>query len=302
MPTTATAKRIEPDYYHSRDVEMPEMVRRDDPVIWGKPQGGLTPAERDAYEKNGYLHLEALLEDTEIACLMDEVNHLKNKHKLLPSDYVIRERGTDAIRSFFYVHHYSEAIRKLAAHPKLLAMAREILGGDVYLHQSRVNLKPGFKGKEFYWHSDFETWHVEDGMPRMRAFSCSISLTDNTPNNGPLMVIPGSHMSYIRCVGETPEDHYKKSLVRQEYGVPDELFLSVLAKENGIDAPIGRAGSATLFDCNLMHGSNSNITPFARTNIFFVYNSVQNRLNDPYGPDKPRPEHIAARQHMPVLK
>ena len=55
-----------------------------------------------------------------------------------------------------------------------MTIAEQILGSQVYIHQSRVNLKPGFKGKEFYWHSDFETWHIEDGMPRMRALSCSI--------------------------------------------------------------------------------------------------------------------------------
>src|SRR3546814_10756649 len=44
---------------------------------------------------------------------------------------------------------------------------------------SRLNYKPGFKGKEFYWHSDFETWHVEDGMPQMRALSMSILLAEN---------------------------------------------------------------------------------------------------------------------------
>src|SRR3546814_10424765 len=80
----------------------------------------------------------------------------------------------------------------------------------------------GFKGREFYWHSDFETWHVEDGMPRMRALSMSVLLAENTPHNGPLMVIPGSHRTYLTCLGETPDDHYLSSLKKQEYGVPDE--------------------------------------------------------------------------------
>lgn len=66
-------------------------------------------------------------------------------------------------------------------------------GGDVYIHQSRINDKFGFKGSGFNWHSDLETWHSEDGMPRMRALSASLMLTDNNEFNGPLMLIPGSH-------------------------------------------------------------------------------------------------------------
>src|SRR5690606_18676180 len=115
--------------------------------------------------------------------------------------------------------------------------ARQILGGEVYLHQSRANLKPGFKGKEFYWHSDFETWHTEDGMPRMRALSVSIALTENYPFNGPLMLIPGSHKTFVACVGRTPENHYKQSLKRQELGTPDRESLKRLADRGGIVAP-----------------------------------------------------------------
>src|SRR5690606_39163792 len=156
------------------------------------------------------------------------------------------------------------------------------LDSEVYIHQSRVNLKPGFHGKEFYWHSDFETWHVEDGMPRMRAVSCSILLTPNTPYNGPLMLVPGSHKQYVACVGRTPEDHYTQSLRRQEFGVPDDDSLARLVEQGGIEAPTGPAGSLLLFDCNTMHGSSSNISPFPRSNLFFVYNSVENRVQAPY--------------------
>jgi ectoine hydroxylase len=57
----------------------------------------------------------------------------------------------------------------------------------------------------------------------------------------------------------------------------------------------GPAGSVVFFDCNTMHGSNSNISPYPRANLFMVYNSVENRLGDPRGGLRPRPEFIAAR-------
>ena len=50
-----------------------------------------------------------------------------------------------------------------------------------------------------------------------------------------------------------------------------------------------------LFDCNLMHGSNGNITPFPRANAFLVYNAVSNRLEEPFGAPKPRPWFLAHR-------
>jgi ectoine hydroxylase len=195
----------------------------------------------------------------------------------------------------------SSAFNRLVADARLVNVARQILGSEVYVHQSRLNLKPGFSGKEFYWHSDFETWHVEDGMPRMRALSCVILLTENNEFNGPLMLIPGSHMHYISCVGQTPLDHYKQSLKKQEYGVPDQASLRFLVERGGIQAPKGQAGSVVFFDCNAMHGSNSNISPFPRSNLFFVYNSVDNALRAPRSGLLPRPEFIASRQQTAAI-
>src|SRR5690606_32238298 len=180
-------------------------------------------------------------------------------------------------------------------------VAQFLLNDKVYIHQSRLNYKPGFEGKEFYWHSDFETWHVEDGMPRMRALSMSVLLAENTPDNGPLMLMPGSHRVFLTCIGATPDDHYRSSLKKQEYGVPDRQSLTELAHRHGITAPTGKAGTVVIFDCNTMHGSNGNITPYPRANAFFVYNAVSNRLQEPFGAQKPRPDFIAARgAPMPV--
>ena len=120
-------------------------------------------------------------------------------------------------------------------------------------------------------------------------------LAENTPHNGPLMLIPGSHRTFLTCVGETPEDHYRQSLKRQEYGVPDQDSLAELAHKHGIVAPTGKPGSVVIFDCNIMHGSNGNITPFPRANAFIVYNAVSNALEAPFGVEKPRPQFIAAR-------
>ena len=198
---------------------------------------------------------------------------------------MITEPGSNEVRSIFRIHDVSETFAKLLKGTRLADIARFLLGEDVYIHQSRLNYKPGFHGKEFYWHSDFETWHVEDGMPHMQAVSMSIALSENTEFNGPLMLIPKSHLEFIACVGETPEDHYKSSLRKQEYGVPDEASLGSLVERSGIVAPKGPAGSVTIFDCNMMHGSNSNISPYPRSNVFVVYNAVSNRLVAPFGGD-----------------
>jgi ectoine hydroxylase len=294
------------DLYPSRQTEMPSISERPDPVVYGdmaaitgKP---LSLAELQFYEQYGYLDFAGFFSEAELRPYQEELSQLWERDDIKTWPEVITEPGSDEVRSIFYIHQSNDVLRRLLCDRRLVAIVSQLLGSEVYIHQSRINYKRGFDGKEFYWHSDFETWHIEDGMPRMRAISCSISLTENNEHNGPLMVIPGSHMSYVSCVGQTPEDHYKDSLKKQEYGVPDHQSMNLLVSANGIVAPKGPAGSVTFFDCNIMHGSNSNITPWARSNIFCVYNSVDNALVEPFGGQKPRPEFIATRQDFTPLQ
>ena len=286
------------DIYPSRQTAEPQFLPRLDPVVhsdWSEA-APLSKAQAAQFERDGYLVLEDIFSAQEVAFLQQEAGSLLADPDALDSDTVITEPGGGEIRSIFEIHSQSRVMHRLAADARLADVARFLLNDEVYLHQSRLNYKPGFQGKEFYWHSDFETWHVEDGMPRMRALSMSVLLADNTPHNGPLMLIPGSHRSFLTCVGETPDDHYKMSLKKQEYGVPDEDSLADLAHKHGIVAPTGKPGTVILFDCNLMHGSNGNITPFPRANAFMVYNAMSNQLVAPFGPATPRPSFIAARE------
>jgi len=155
-------------------------------------------------------------------------------------DDVITEPGGDEVRSLFRLHRTNDLFRSVCQDPRLVEVVRQLLGSDVYVQQSRINYKPGFSGKEFFWHSDFETRHMEDGLPRMRTISVSLALTENDEFNGPLMLIPGSQEYYVRCVGETPERHFKQSLKRQRIGVPSPAALPRLADRGGITPPRAR--------------------------------------------------------------
>ena len=283
--------------YPSRVEPVPRLLPRHDPVVWGDASLGPLDADRlGRYERVGFLEMESLLRPDEVTELLAEVDRLATDPDILTSERAVREPGDQTLRSVFEVHRVSERFAALCADERLVGPARQILGSDVYVHQSRVNRKPGFRGREFYWHSDFETWHIEDGMPAMRALSVSISLTANRIDNGSLMIIPGSHRRYVSCVGETPDDHYRQSLRAQEYGVPDDESLQALVDDaGGIRTVVGGAGSVVMFDCNAMHGSNGNITPYARCNVFVVFNSVENRLVEPFGGLSPRPGFLADR-------
>jgi ectoine hydroxylase len=289
------------DVYPTRTGSQPAFIERADPVAYGtESDGPLSASELTAFDANGFHAFDEVIDAAEVARYSEELRRLSTDAALKADERTIVEPNSREVRSIFEVHKVSEVFARLLSDPRVVAPARQILGSDVYIHQSRVNFKPGFAGNPFYWHSDFETWHAEDGMPRMRAVSMSIALTENLDSNGPLMIMPGSHKTFVSCPGQTPADHYRASLKSQEIGTPDDASLRTLAEKHGIRQFTGPAGSATLFDCNCMHGSNSNITPFPRSNVFVVFNSVDNTLLEPFGAPAPRPAFIGARDFTPV--
>jgi ectoine hydroxylase len=299
--TTTTAATTVTDLYPTRgatEVATP----RQDPVVWGAPDapGPFGPGDLQSFERDGFFAIDQLIGQDEVAVYRDELDRLVTSPEIRADERSIVEPQSKEIRSVFEVHKISEVFAALVRDERVVGRARQLLGSDVYVHQSRINVKPGFGASGFYWHSDFETWHAEDGLPHMRTVSVSIALTENYDTNGGLMIMPGSHKTFLGCAGETPKDNYKKSLQMQDAGTPSDAGLTRLASEYGIKLFTGRAGSATWFDCNCMHGSGDNITPFPRSNVFIVFNSVENAAVEPFAAPVRRPEFIGARDFTPV--
>ncbi|GGH25276.1 ectoine hydroxylase [Cribrihabitans marinus] len=293
----ATTPDLTEDIYPTRQGDPERWINRADPVVWSEwtPDAPISQRQAESFNRDGFLVLRDLFSTDEVQALIDRAAHLRVEGQNLNREDVVTEPDSAEVRTIFRLETQDPLMMRLACDRRLAGIAQFLLGDDVYVHQSRLNYKSGFTGKEFYWHSDFETWHAEDGMPRMRAVSASLLLTDNRAHNGALMLMPGSQNTYVSCSGATPRDNHKRSLQAQKVGTPSPESLDRLARKHGITDAEGPTGTLILFDSNTIHGSNGNITPEPRSNAFFVYNAVSNRLQDPFAADRPRPDFLARR-------
>jgi ectoine hydroxylase len=275
------------------------MMKRGEPTVWGSPEDGpITEDDLTDFGANGFLTASELLTPGEVGECLAELQQLNGGARA--GDNTVLEQDGDEVRTVFGIHQTDGPLGKLASDPRLADRARQILGSDVYVHQSRISYRPGFRGKGFYWHSDFEAWHAQDGMPGMRAVGISVALADEYPHSGSLMIMPGSHRTFVSCADETQSGRDGEPLRMLEIRRPDTTSLATLCGESGITQFPGDAGSAVIFDSNCLHGSLDNITPYPRSNVFIVYNSVENTLVKPFGGNDPRPQHIASRDFAPV--
>jgi len=281
------------DLYPSRIGEEETLFERKDPVVYGKArpesENSLSLDQLDAFEREGFLVLPDYMPEM-VEPLLDEIERLKEK--MAGKEELFTEPDNQEIRTIFKPFAYSDLVDRFTRHPRILGIAEQLLGSEVYVTQSRINVKPAYRGKSFPWHSDFETWHVEDGMPRMRAVTAWIMLTENVDYNGPLYVIPGSHKKFVSCAGTTEEENYNRSLKQQTAGVPTPESMQKLLDENGIRGIYGEPGTVVFHECNLMHGSPDNISGTPRTLLMVVYNSCENRMVEPYCGLPPRPHYL----------
>jgi ectoine hydroxylase len=108
----------------------------------------LTPEQLATFDKDGHLFFPALFSPAEMKTLTDEVPRLYAQHR--PEN--IREKGSDAVRTNFAAHLYSEPFARLARHPRMIDPVKQIYGEDLYMHQFKINGKQAFSGDVWQWH------------------------------------------------------------------------------------------------------------------------------------------------------
>jgi ectoine hydroxylase-related dioxygenase (phytanoyl-CoA dioxygenase family) len=259
----------------------------------------LVQDELTAYRRNGYLLKGDCFSSKEIEIMKAQFN------KVVEVDGPQRISETNGlIRSVYGLHTTNEVFKRLVRHPTLLHPATQILQSEAYVYQFKINVKAALGGDVWKWHQDFIFWNKEDGLPEPRLINISIFLDDVTEFNGPMMIIPGSHMpGMIEREPSSPKTGSEENVAWANHlsadlkYSADQDLLAKLVRSNGIVAPKGTAGSVLFFDPNLLHGSATNISPFNRTLIIVTYNSV---ANQPTMGASYRPEFLVSKHTKPL--
>lgn len=244
----------------------------------------LSEKDLNTFREEGFTFMPGLFSREEAALLLDEAR------KIYATDREEVWRETSGVaRTAFAAHTYNEAHRRLAAHPRLIEPVMQILEEPVYMHQHKINAKAAFDGEVWQWHQDYGTWQRDDGMPEPRAFNIALFLEDVTPANGPLLFIPKSHKAGVLEAGHDLET------TSYPLWTLDRETVTRLAKEGGVEAPVGPAGSVVMFHGNLVHASPPNISPLDRTIVYLSLCAVSNHITQ-----FKRKEWIAHRDFTPI--
>jgi ectoine hydroxylase len=236
------------------------------------------------YDEQGFLLCRGLINSAELLAIEEALPSVLNGRD--EDDGLHRERErSGAVRQVYLTHRHYATFRELAHSPKIAGPVRQVLGDDIYVWHSKVNVKDAFEGTVWLWHQDYGYW-VFDGV-RPRLVSVMILLDRATPNNGSLMVVGGSHRwGDLEHFSDSVTTSYKQWCIQ-----PHELCKRL--KEGMIEHIVGEPGDVLFFDCNLVHGSGHNMSPLPRKTYIIAYNAVDNK---PRPVESPRPDWVVARE------
>ena len=84
----------------------------------------LTPEQLADFDKDGYLFFPGLFSPEETKALNAAVPELYSRREA----YNVREKDSDAVRTNFAAHMYSEPFAKLARHPRMIKPVEDLFG------------------------------------------------------------------------------------------------------------------------------------------------------------------------------
>ena len=155
-----------------------------------------------------------------------------------------------------HLHHPEYA--RLVDHPKIVAVLRALWGDNIRFDTAKLNLKSAGFGAAVEWHQDWAFYpHTNDDLAAV-----GIMMDDMALENGPLMIIPGSHK------GPTYDHH------------ANGRFCGAMDPEaSGVDfssaVPLtGKAGSITVHHVRAIHGSAPNTSDRDRRLLLFQFRAA----------------------------
>jgi len=236
-------------------------------------------------EENGYLILPDCFSK-------EEINSVRNAMAAIfkeKTEANIIEKSSGVVRTAMGLHLRSNVFDNLTRHPKFFEPACQIRGDNLYIQQTKINVKAAFTGEVWQWHYDFATHFNEDGVPKPLALNLHVFLDEVTEFNGPIFFIPKSH-KYGSAPSKLDTDTTNYPL-----WVVDQHNVENIVKENGIVSAHGKAGTVIIFVDNLVHGSAQNMSPMDRAIFSVILNPCDNAQTK-----FARPEYKHGRDFKPI--
>ena len=242
----------------------------------------LTQSQREFYFSEGYILLEKIIGDEWIGRLRDATNEMIDRSRSVTQSDKVWDIEPDHSATAPRLRRVSNPVEH---HPvfwdyvtksPLPDIVADLVGSDVKFHHSKLNFKWAKGGEEVKWHYDIGFWPHTNYSP----LTVGTYIYDCGPDNGPLQVLPRSHLSV-----EPMLDQYDDSGKWTGCVSAKDLKSLDLTKAVTLTGP---AGSLTIHNCRTLHASPKNLSDTGRPLLLYTLTSAD---AFPYTVNPLRPKH-----------
>lgn len=224
----------------------------------------LTQEQIEQYQRDGCVMVENVLNSEQLSRLREVTyEFVEASRQVTASNEVfdLDEGHTSShprLTRIKLPHTQHMAYKEIMLDPRLIACLKSLLGPDIRLHSSKLNTKAPGGGAAVEWHQDWAFYpHTNDDL-----LAVGIMLDDVDLENGPLMVIPGSHKGDVL-------EHCANGVFSGAINPEDPGF-----DQSQSVALTGKAGSMSIHHVRTLHGSAPNCSDRPRMLLFFECGSA----------------------------
>jgi ectoine hydroxylase-related dioxygenase (phytanoyl-CoA dioxygenase family) len=220
----------------------------------------ISDAQRNAYDRDGFIVVPDVLDHRELTEIHRVVAELVagaanvDTHDAVYDLEPGHTRAAPRVRRIKTPTDVHPVFDAVVHKPEVLAILTRLLGPDVRLHSSKLNMKSAGYGSPVEWHQDWAFYpHTNDDV-----LAIGVMLDDMDLDNGPLLVTPGTHKGPVW--NHHDEDGRFCGLV-DPADIADQIAAAV---------PLtGRAGSMSFHHVRSLHGSALNTSDRSRNLLLY---------------------------------
>jgi phytanoyl-CoA hydroxylase len=229
----------------------------------------LTDMQRAAYDRDGFIVVPDVFSAAEIAELRAVTDEfVRNAARVSANDDIYDLEDTHSaaeprVRRLKAPHLHHPAYFRASRHDRVVAILKD-LWGTVRFDTGKLNMKSAGYGAPVEWHQDWAFYpHTNDDLAAV-----GIMLDDVDMENGPMLVVPGSHKGPIY-------DHHGPN--GRFCGAMDPMRLAQEGDDIDLSRALpclGKAGSVTVHHVRAVHGSATNFSGRERRFLLYQYRAA----------------------------
>lgn len=219
----------------------------------------LSQTQKEFYDQNGYLKVEQVVTPEELAELQSVTEALINQSREVSQsdERFDLDKGhtpdQPRLTRIKLPHKQHPVYDRILKHSGVTRVLNDLLGPDTVLNTAKLNCKAPGGGAAVEWHQDWAFYPATNDT----LLAVGLMLEDVTEENGPLLVIPGTHKGPVLS-------HHANGTFCGAIDPKDPLF-----EKDKIVTLTGKAGDMTVHHVRMLHGSAPNVSERARKILFY---------------------------------